>query len=173
MVQYKQVNIRADYSIRISRRLIWYWITDYSTNLTIDRMDNVWKIIYLSNISWGGGGCTCHLSYSHTHTHTHTHTSPDHSLTTATHGRNQTLHNTFWDVLPLTLQCIRPPPPSHESEAPLVANRSSDRSFMGWTHWAISRSSQCSTTGVQRPWYVLFCLWDDAYKRTLAANRNE
>ena len=24
---------------------------------------------------------------------------------------------------------------------------SSDRSFMGWTHWAISRSSQCSTTG--------------------------
>ena len=25
---------------------------------------------------------------------------------------------------------------------------SSDRSFIGWTHWAISRSSQCSTTGV-------------------------
>ena len=25
---------------------------------------------------------------------------------------------------------------------------SSDRSFMEWTHWAISRSSQCSTTGV-------------------------
>ena len=23
----------------------------------------------------------------------------------------------------------------------------------------------------QRPWYVLSCLWDDAYKRTLAANR--
>ena len=22
----------------------------------------------------------------------------------------------------------------------------------------------------QRPWYVLSCLWDDAYKRTLAAN---
>ena len=25
----------------------------------------------------------------------------------------------------------------------------------------------------QRPWYVLSCLWDSAYKRTLAANRNE
>ena len=23
----------------------------------------------------------------------------------------------------------------------------------------------------QRPWYVLSCLWDDAYKRTLAFNR--
>ena len=27
---------------------------------------------------------------------------------------------------------------------------SSGRSFMGWTHWAISRSSQCSTTGVSK-----------------------
>ena len=27
---------------------------------------------------------------------------------------------------------------------------SSDRSFMGWTHRAISRSSQCSTTGVTK-----------------------
>ena len=27
---------------------------------------------------------------------------------------------------------------------------SSDRFFMGWTHWAISRSSQCSTTGVTK-----------------------
>ena len=27
---------------------------------------------------------------------------------------------------------------------------SSDQSFMGWTHWAISRSSQCSTTGVTK-----------------------
>ena len=27
---------------------------------------------------------------------------------------------------------------------------SSDRSFMGWTHWAISRSSQCSTTGITK-----------------------
>ena len=27
---------------------------------------------------------------------------------------------------------------------------SSDRSFMGWTHSAISRSSQCSTTGVTK-----------------------
>ena len=25
----------------------------------------------------------------------------------------------------------------------------------------------------QRPWYVLSCLWDDAYKRTLAANWKE
>ena len=24
----------------------------------------------------------------------------------------------------------------------------------------------------QRPWYVQSCLWNDAYKRTLAANRN-
>ena len=24
-----------------------------------------------------------------------------------------------------------------------------------------------------RPWYVLSCLWDDAYKRTHAANRKE
>ena len=24
-----------------------------------------------------------------------------------------------------------------------------------------------------RPWYVLSCLWDDAYKTTLAANRKE
>ena len=26
---------------------------------------------------------------------------------------------------------------------------------------------------LQRLWYVLSCLWDDAYKRTLAANRKE
>ena len=25
----------------------------------------------------------------------------------------------------------------------------------------------------QRPWYVLSCLWDGAYKRTLAANRKQ
>ena len=25
----------------------------------------------------------------------------------------------------------------------------------------------------QRPWYVLSCLWDCAYKRTLAVNRKE
>ena len=25
----------------------------------------------------------------------------------------------------------------------------------------------------QRPWYVLPCVWDDAYKRPLAANRKE
>ena len=25
----------------------------------------------------------------------------------------------------------------------------------------------------QRPWYVLSCLWDVAYKRTLAVNRKE
>ena len=29
-------------------------------------------------------------------------------------------------------------------------DRSSDWSFMGWTHWAISRSSQCSTTVVTK-----------------------
>ena len=42
-----------------------------------------------------------------------------------------------------------------------------------WTHYAISRSSQCSTTGVTRPRYVLSCLWDVAYKRTIAVNRKE
>ena len=26
---------------------------------------------------------------------------------------------------------------------------------------------------VNRPWYVLSCLWDGAYKRTLAYNRKE
>ena len=26
---------------------------------------------------------------------------------------------------------------------------------------------------VQRLWYVLFCLWDGAYKRTLAVNRKD
>ena len=37
----------------------------------------------------------------------------------------------------------------------------------------ISRSNQCSVTGVTRPWYVLSCLWDGAYKITLAANQKE
>ena len=31
-----------------------------------------------------------------------------------------------------------------------------DRSFMGWTHWAISRSSQCSTTGVTKAVVCVF-----------------
>ena len=26
-----------------------------------------------------------------------------------------------------------------------------------WTHIAVSLSSQCSTTAIQRPWYVLYC----------------
>ena len=30
-----------------------------------------------------------------------------------------------------------------------------------------------STTGVTKPWNVLSCLWDGAYKRTLAVNRKE
>ena len=42
-----------------------------------------------------------------------------------------------------------------------------------WTHWAISHYIQCSTTGIKRPWYVLSCLWDGAYKRTIAANEKE
>ena len=41
-----------------------------------------------------------------------------------------------------------------------------------WTHWAISRSSQCSTTGVTKA-VVCAVLSDEAYKRTLAANRKE
>ena len=32
-------------------------------------------------------------------------TNPDDSLITATHGSNQTLHNTLWNVLPHMLQC--------------------------------------------------------------------
>ena len=39
-----------------------------------------------------------------------------------------------------------------------------------WTHWAICRSSQCSTTGVTKVVYVLSCLWDGAYKRTLVVD---
>ena len=38
-----------------------------------------------------------------------------------------------------------------------------------WT--PISRSNQCSTTGVTKA--VLSCLWDGAYKRALAANWKE
>ena len=39
----------------------------------------------------------------------------------------------------------------------------------------ISRSSQCPTTGVTKAVvaYVLSCLWDGAYKRTLAVNVKE
>ena len=37
-----------------------------------------------------------------------------------------------------------------------------------YAHWAISRSSQCPTTGVTKA-----CLWDGAYKRTPAANWKE
>ena len=36
-------------------------------------------------------------------------------------------------------------------------------------HGAISHPSQCSTTGVTKA-MVCVILWDDAYKRTLAAN---
>ena len=36
----------------------------------------------------------------------------------------------------------------------------------------ISRSSQCSTTGVPKAWYVLSCQWDDAYKKK-PINRKE
>ena len=39
-----------------------------------------------------------------------------------------------------------------------------------WTHCAISRSSQCSTTGVIKA-VVCAILKDGAYKRTLAANQ--
>ena len=40
-----------------------------------------------------------------------------------------------------------------------------------WTHWAISLSSQCFTTGVTK--YVLCCLCENAYKITLDVNRKE
>ena len=35
-----------------------------------------------------------------------------------------------------------------------------------WTNWAISRSSQCPTTGVTK---AVVCIIRDAYKRTIAA----
>ena len=41
-----------------------------------------------------------------------------------------------------------------------------------WTHGAISRSSQCSTTGVTKTG-MFYPVWDYAYKRTLAANLKE
>ena len=47
---------------------------------------------------------------------------------------------------------------------------SSDRSFKV-DPLSISRSSQCSTTGVTKT--VLSCMLDGAYKRTLAVNRKE
>ena len=34
-----------------------------------------------------------------------------------------------------------------------------------------SYTNQCSTTGVTKLWYVLSCLWDGAYKTSLAANK--
>ena len=40
-------------------------------------------------------------------------------------------------------------------------------------HITVNKMSHLSSMLIQRPWYVLFCLWDDAYKRTLAANRKE
>ena len=43
---------------------------------------------------------------------------------------------------------------------------SSDRSFMGWTHWAISRSSQCSTTGVPK---AVVCVIHIGYSYRLTA----
>ena len=42
-----------------------------------------------------------------------------------------------------------------------------------YTHRAVSVSSQCSTTGIKKPCYVVSCLWDDAYKRTLTTNWKE
>ena len=52
---------------------------------------------------------------------------------------------------------------------PTTHRTMSDWSYLG----ATSRSNQCSTTGVTRPWCVLCCMWDDAYKRTLVANQKE
>ena len=42
-----------------------------------------------------------------------------------------------------------------------------------WTHWAILVPASAPRLVYQRPWYVLSCLWDGAYKRTLAVNRKE
>ena len=56
--------------------------------------------------------------------------------------------------------------------------RASSRGAMGlridpswWTHLAISRSSQCSTTGVTKAVMGAMGLWDGAYKRFIAAIR--
>ena len=41
-----------------------------------------------------------------------------------------------------------------------------------WTHWSyFSFQPVLHNWCTKRPWYVLSCLWDDAYKRTVAANR--
>ena len=90
-------------------------------------------------------------------------------------------------------------PSHHERTLYLWATSrsSSTRGAMGhwihatsWTHWDVSRSSQCSTYVLwyllfylwvlvpasaqwQRLWYVLSCLWDGAYKIPLAANWKE
>ena len=41
-----------------------------------------------------------------------------------------------------------------------------------WNHWAIFLVPASTPRLVQQmPWYVLYCMWDDAYKRILAANR--
>ena len=45
---------------------------------------------------------------------------------------------------------------------------SSDRSFMGEPIELFLVPASAQT-----PWYVLSCLWDGAYKRTIAVNRKE
>ena len=42
-----------------------------------------------------------------------------------------------------------------------------------WTHWNYFFPNSASWLVWQRSWYALFCLWDSAYKRSLAANWNE
>ena len=37
--------------------------------------------------------------------------------------------------------------------------------------FSYNSSSQCSTIGIKKAWYVLSSLWDGAYKRSIAANR--
>ena len=49
------------------------------------------------------------------------------------------------------------------SYVPLLGHRSNP---LWWTHWIISRSSQCSTTGEAKA-----CLWNGAYKQFLVTNR--
>ena len=53
------------------------------------------------------------------------------------------------------------------------ANDLLDRSFMvdPWSNFFVPASAPQLVQ--QRMWYVLSCLWDDAYKRTLAVNRKE
>ena len=74
--------------------------------------------------------------------------------------KKKTCSHTSW-LAQLVKQSVMTHKPNHtvrlgsnlhkvSSLSVIKGSGTSDRSFMGWTHWAISRSSQCSTTGVTK-----------------------